>query len=342
VATAVSRAFANSLGILAAGTMAALIGVIAVTGRWPVAAPRTRLEPGGIVSVPPERIVLTEFLAGGRQDLFRRAAPAGWLANGALTEPAVTNHIDTALRLLTNSAPRRVLSASEYGPHQLAEYGLDPPRFVLALSEPGGNVIRLGFGEATPAQNAQYVRIIGRPEVYLLPRDVGEEWRLARDMAERAAADLLLPVSIAEVWAVEIISSGALYRFERDSAGLWFHHTGQHVHTPDGFVHHADHALAALIEAELGALDRSPIVRIVAQHPDAAALTGSGLEHPAVILLLYSRDSAGPVARIEVASTAMEGSDRYVRLQQNDILATVSADVPRNIAKLVQLAGAPS
>jgi len=338
----VSRAFANSLGILAAGTMAALIGVIAVTGRWPVDAPRTRLEPGGIVSVPPERIVLAEFLAGGRQDLFRRDAPAGWLANGAPTGPAVTSHIDTALRLLTNSAPRRVLSASEYGPHQLAEYGLDPSRFVLALSEPDGDVTRLGFGEATPAQNAQYVRIIGRPEVYLLPRDVGEEWRLARDMAERAAADFLLPVSIAEVWAVEIISGGALYRFERDPAGLWFHHTGQHVHTPGGFVHHADPALAPLIEAELGALDGSPVRRIVARHPDAAALTGSGLEHPTAILLLYSRDSAGPVARIELGSTATDGSDGYVRIQQNDVLATVPAGVLRNIAKLVQLVGAPS
>jgi len=183
----VSRVFANTLGILAAGTMAALIGVIAVTGRWPVDAPRTRLEPDGILSIPPERVTLAEFSTGRQQDLFRRDTREGWLANDAPTGPAVTNHIDTALRLLTNSAPRRVLSASEYGPHQLAEYGLDPPRFVLALSEPGGDVMRLGFGDATPSQNAQYVRIIGRPEVYLLPRDVGEEWRLARDMAARAA-----------------------------------------------------------------------------------------------------------------------------------------------------------
>jgi len=338
----VSRAFANSLGILAVGTMVALIGVIAVTGRWPVDAPRTRLEPGGILSIPPERVALAEFSTGRQQDLFRRDTRGGWLANGAPTGPAVTKHIDTALRLLTNSAPTRVLSTSEYGPRQLAEYGLDPPRFVLALSEPGGDVMRLGFGEATPAQNAQYVRIIGRPEVYLLPRDVGEEWRLARDMAERAAADLLLPVSIAEVWAIEIISGGALYRFERDLAGLWFHHTGQHVHTPGGIVHHADPALAPLIEAELGALDRSPVRRIVARRPDATALAGSGLEHPTAILLLYSRDSAGPVARIELGSTAPDGSDRYVRIQQNDVLATVPADVPRNIAKMVQLAGAPS
>ena len=76
-----------------------------------------------------------------------------------------------------------------------------------------------------------------------------------------AARSLLLPVSIAQVWAIEIVSRGTLYRFERDPTGLWFHHVGQHVHTPGGFVHHADPKLAPLIEAELAVLDRLPVAR---------------------------------------------------------------------------------
>jgi len=126
-----------------------------------------------------------------------------------------------------------MLAAGEYSPAQLAEYGLDPPRFVLDVAESGGNTTRIHFGEATPAQNAQYVRIADRPELYLLPRDVGEEWQLARDMGERNGK-LLLPVSITQIWAIEIVSRGALYRFERHPAGLWFHHVGQHVHLPVG------------------------------------------------------------------------------------------------------------
>jgi hypothetical protein len=82
--------------------------------------------------------------------------------------------------------------------------------------------------------------------------------------------------SIAQVWAAEILSRGTLYRFERDSAGLWFHHVGQHVHTSGGLVHHADPTLAPLIEAEFAVLDRLPIGRIVARHPDAAMLASSG------------------------------------------------------------------
>ena len=211
----------------------------------------------------------------------------------------------------------------------------------LPLLEGGGNTTRVGFGEATPAQNAQYASVVGRSELYLLPRDVGEEWQLARDMSERGA-NLLLPISIAQVWAIEIVSRGTLYRFERDPAGLWFHHVGQHVHTPGGFVHRADPKLAPLIGAELAVLDRLPVARVVARHPDAAALAGAGLEHPATILLLYSRDSAGPVARIELGNIAADGPDRYARIQQNDTLVIVPDDAAQRLATLLQLAGTPS
>jgi hypothetical protein len=277
VAAAVSRALASSLGIMAACLMAGLLGVIAVSGRWPVDAPRTHVEAGGILSLAPERVSRVELSSGEQRAIFSRNPRDEWLFDDAPIEPAVAGHIDTAIRLLTISVPRRVLAASEYSPDRLAEYGLDPPRFALAVAEAGGDTTHLGFGEATPAQNAQYVRIAGRPELYLLPRDVGEEWQLARDMGERGT-NLLLPVSIARVWAIEIVGGGTLYRFERDPAGLWFHHVGQHVHTPGGFVHHADPAQAPLIGAELAVLDRLPVARIVAGHPDAAALAGAGLE----------------------------------------------------------------
>jgi Domain of unknown function (DUF4340) len=341
VAATVSRAFASSLGIMAACLMAGLLGVIAVSGRWPVDAPRTHVEAVGILPLSPERVSRVEFSSGEQRAVFSRDSREEWLFNNAPTGVAIAGHINTAIRLLTISPPRRVLAASEYSPDQLAEYGLDPPRFALAVAEAGGNTTRLGFGEATPAQNAQYVRIVGRPELYLLPRDVGEEWQLARDMGERGA-NLLLPVSIAQVWAVEIVGRGTLYRFERDPAGLWFHHVGQHVHTPGGFVHHADPTLAPLIATELGVLERVPVARIVTRHPDAAALAGAGLEHPSTIVLLYSRDTAGPVARIELGNAAADGLGRYARIQQSDALVIVPDDAAQHLATLLQLAGTPS
>jgi hypothetical protein len=341
VAAAVNRAIAGSIGVVAAGLMAGLLGIIAVTGRWPVDAPRTHVESSGILPLPAERIMAVELSTREQQAQFSRRLDQGWLLNGKPIGAAAVSHIETAVRLLTMSAPRRTLAAGDYSAAQLAEYGLDPPRFVLSVNDASSNATRFGFGETTPAQNAQYVCIIGRPELYLLPRDVGEEWQLARDMAERAS-DLLLPLSIAQVWAIEIVSRGVLYRFERDPAGLWFHHVGQHIHTPGGFVHHADPNVAPLIEAELGMLDRLSVVRVVAIHPDGAALASSGLVHPTEILLLYSRDAAGPVARIELGNTAADGPERYARVVQSDDLVIVSDDASRHLAVLLRLAGPSS
>jgi hypothetical protein len=341
VAAAVSRGFATSLAVVAACLMASLLGVIAVTGRWPTDAPRTHLKTGGVLSFSVHRIARIEFSAGEHLAVFIREPQGGWGANGVPVRPVAADHIDTAVRLLTISAPSRVLSASEYSPDQLAEYGLDPPRFILAVAEADGNIARVAFGADTPAQNMQYVRVVGRSELYLLPRDVGEEWQLAFDMAERAA-NLLLPISIAQVWAIEIVNRGTLYRFERDPDGLWFHHVGDHVHLPGGIVHRADPTLAPLIEAELAGLDGLPVGRVVTRHPDAAGLAGAGLEHPATILLLYSRDTAGPVARIEFGNAAADGLDRYARIQQSDVLVIAPDDAARHLTKLVQLAGTPS
>ena len=107
-------------------------------------------------------------------------------------------------------------------------------------------------------------------------------------------------------------------------------------------MHHADPKLAPLIAAELAVLDSLPVARIVARHPDAALLADAGLEHPATILLLYSRDSAGPVARVELGNIAEHGADRYARIQQRDTVVIVPDDAAQRLATLLQLAGTPS
>jgi hypothetical protein len=339
VAPTVNRGFTTAAGVVAACLMAGLIGIIAVTGRWPSDAPRTHLEVGGILPVAAEMIASIEYSASEQRTRFSREGREGWAVDGTATGPVIAGHIDTALRLLKTSAPRRVLAADEYDPRQLAAYGLEPPLFVLALVEKNGGTARFEFGEVTPARNAQYVRIAGRPELYLLPRDVGAEWDLARDMAGRSGR--LLPVSIAQVWAMEILNRGMLYRFERDLDGLWFHHVGQHVHTQGGFVHHADPKSALLIEAELARLDGLPIARVVARHPDEATLGRFGLEHPATILLLYSRDSAGPVARVEFGN-ATDEPDHYARIRESDALVVAPANATGHFTALLELAGSRS
>ena len=92
-----SRVIAGSLGVAAACAMTALIGAIALTGRWPVDAPRTHLEAGGILSLPADRVARVEFSAGEHPAVFIRSPGENWLFNGAATGPAVAGHIDTAV-----------------------------------------------------------------------------------------------------------------------------------------------------------------------------------------------------------------------------------------------------
>jgi Domain of unknown function (DUF4340) len=336
VATPVRLPLANFGAVAAAFLMAGLIGVIALTGRWPVDAPRTHLDSGGILSLPAAQVSRIDIATGVQHVHFSRLSASGWLVNDAPARGMVADHVAAALRILAVSAPRRVLGAGEYSAGQLAEFGLDPPRFVVAVAAAGGNSQLFGFGEATAAENAQYVRIVGRPEIYLLSRIAGEEWRFVRDTAMRAP-DLLLPVPIGQIWAIEIVRGGILTRLERDPAGLWFHHV-PHPNQP-GLAHRADPKLAQQIAAELDALDRTAVAATTRPHPDAEALAAAGLVHPDTILLLYSRDTAGPVARIEFGNTVADGSLRWVRLQRADNLVTAPADAEKPLAALLQLAG---
>ena len=83
---------------------------------------------------------------------------------------------------------------------------------VVSLVAKNGKTSNVTFGEVTPAQNNQYVRILGRPSVYLLSHYVAVEWQIAFEMAARMApgaaktaktaraSAFLVPVSLA--WAV--------------------------------------------------------------------------------------------------------------------------------------------
>ncbi len=197
--------------------------------------------------------------------------------------------------------------------------------------------------------------MIGQPEIYLLPRYVGVEWELAVDMAQRLMptdlsdtnaaqrpSTLLLPMSMATISTVEILENGALTRFERDPEGDWFHHVGQHVHAPGGFVHKADPQLAPLLAAELTALENASIEAVVTQHPDPDTLREFGLEHPPLIVLLYTRDSSRPVARVEFGKSTPGGLGRYARVQETDSIVTVPSYAAAHLEKLLQLAGARS
>jgi hypothetical protein len=220
------------------------------------------------------------------------------------------------------------------------------------LSTATGAVATINFGVLNPAGTSQYVRLSGAPTVYLMGRHVGAEWQVAGDMARRLrgqaepavasrGTSLLLPVSMAQVWAVETVAGGKLTRFERDSAGNWFRHTGQHSHAGNANVHVADPAQARLIATALEAFDEAAIETHVARGADAAALGRFGLSLPPFIVMLYARDSSTPVARIELGANA-DSFTRYARLAPDGEVVTVAAFEVGRLTELLKSVGAGS
>lgn len=342
--TAASQAVAAAAACL----MVATISALSLTGRWPGGASFARYEPNGIVDLPPEQVRRVEVAEHGDLIVWQRTRE-GWAVGAAGTDNAVGDHIETALRFLNVSAPLRVLGIGEFSDADIAEFGLDPPDQMIALVA-GGGVTSVWFGALNPAQTSHYTRVVGRSAIYLMPRHVAAEWQLVADMARRHAAvgaaageqlpastALLLPVSLAQIWAVEIVAAGNLQRFERDPAGNWFHHVGEHVHLGSADAHIADPQQARVIAGELAAFERTPIEGTVAAAGDSNVLARTGLEHPSLIALFYARDNSRAVTRIELGETAGDGFHRYARASDGGAIVTIPSYAATHLTALLRL-----
>jgi len=340
---------------LAAGILVALLVALVISGHRPEFRGLLHYSPNGLIAVAPSDVTRVEIRAGRDIVALHREA-GGWAMEsegGTATVPAeVASHIDVGLRFLHVSAPLRDIPASEISAASFVEYGLDPPASVVAIETNGGAAATVNFGALNPVGTSQYVRIGGSPTVYLMSRHVGSEWQVAGDMARRlraqaepAAANrghsLFLPVSMAQVWAVEIVAGGKLTRFERDSAGDWFRHTGQHSHTANANAHLADPAQARIIAVALEALDTAAVETRVGRAADAGQLAKFGLSFPPVIVLLYARDNSTEMTRIEFGGAA-DSLDRYARLAPGGEVVTVAEFEVKRLTDLLKAVGAGS
>jgi Domain of unknown function (DUF4340) len=340
---------------LAAGVLIVLLALLVISGHRPEFRGLVYPSAKGLIAIAPSDVTRVE-IRSGRDIVALHRGGGGWVIdNPGQTEPVpaeVASHIDVGLRFLHVSEPLRDIPANEMSAASFAEYGLDPPASVVAIETNSGTLATVNFGVLNPVGTSQYVRVGGSPTVYLMSRHVGSEWQVAADMARRLRAQseptvtnrgrsLFLPVSMAQVWAVEIVAGGKLIRFERDSAGNWFRHTGQHSHAANANAHLADPAQARIIAAALDAFDAAAVETRVGRAADAGQLAKFGLSFPPVIVLLYARDNSTEVARIEFGGAA-DGLDRYARLAPDGEVVTVAEFEVKRLTDLLKAVGAGS
>ncbi len=337
---------------IAAALLLTLLAVLVGTGQWPGLRSKVSFAPNGLVAVPPGEIRRVEIRSGASHVRFHRQ-PGGWSLAGTDRPVAadLASHLLTALRLVNVSAPVRQIPAGELSAESFADFGLDPPAMVVVLETEAGVAATVNFGMLNPASTSHYARLGGNPAVYLMSRHVGEEWRLVLDMTRRLkgggesaeaarGASLLLPVSLDQAWAVEIVFAGNLTRLERDAGGNWFRHVGQHSHAAGGNTHVADPVQARIIDTALRSLDAAAVETHVGP-ADPARLEQCGLRFPTLILLLYARDSSTPVSRLEFGGMA-DRLDRFARLAGDGEIVTVAEFEVRRLTELLKAVGAGS
>jgi Domain of unknown function (DUF4340) len=338
---------------LAGALLIALLAALALSGHSPDFKGLLKFTEAGIVTVEPADVTHVEIRSASNDIALKRAG-AGWVIEGASTPSALTeeisSHVERGLRFLRGSEPAREISAKELTASSYAEFGLDPPASVVAVRGKQGAAATLNFGVLNPAGTSQYVRLGGAATVYLLPRHVGNEWQVTADMLGRLAqqagsasrsGSLLLPVSIAQVWALEIVHGGKFSRFERDPEGNWFLHLGEHSHTNATVTHVADPAKARIIAGALEAFDQTVIETHVTRSPDDAELKRFGLALPPVIVMFYARDSSTRLARLELGAAANDFS-RYARLAPDGEVVTVAEFEVKRLTELLKALGAGS
>lgn len=338
--------------LLAATLLVALLLALMATGRWPELRSKVSFSSKGLLTIAPTEIYRAEVRSGPDRVALHRQ-PGGWSIDGmqGAVPAELALHLDTALRLMNVSEPTREFSARELTAGSFADFGLDPPANVAVLETQDGVVATVNFGTLNPAGTSHYVRLGGAPKVYLMARHVGVEWRVVFDMARRLqgqaesavasrGTSLLLPVSTAQVWAIEIVFAGKLTRFERDAAGNWFRHSGQHAHTAGNSAHVADPAQARIIETALRAFDTAAVETRVGP-ADPAQLAKYGLALPTLIVLFYARDSSTSLTRLEFGA-ASDSLDRYARLAPDGAVVTVAEFEFRRLTELLRAVGAGS
>jgi Domain of unknown function (DUF4340) len=348
-------AVARNVAILIAGAlMAALLTALALSGRSP-GLPELHFDPNGIVAAQPSAINAVEIRTGPERIGFRRVGASTWSfdQSNAPVPAELASHLEMALHFMHVSEPTRSIEPSEYAGASFVDFGLDPPAYLVLMELPDRSVTVADFGTLNPSGTSQYLRLVGQPTLYLMPRHVGTEWEVAADMArrilppeagsgdEKRPPALLLPASIDQIWAIEIVFQGKLHRLERDSAGNWLVHTGQHTHSANNDAHIADPDKARIIAAALAALDQTQIEAVVARHPGDADLERYGLSRPEVIVLMYARDNSSPLIRLAIGNVSGDGFSRYARLSGRDII-TVAAYAADNLVQLLKAVGVAS
>jgi Domain of unknown function (DUF4340) len=350
VAAAVTKR--AGLAGLSAAIIILLIGLLALAGGFGGADQLGHFDGRGIAKIDPGQIIQVDWRRGDDHVALHRSEGGAWSLNDRTAPKEVEDHIGAALNFVAVSEPARALGADELNGVHLADFGLAPAAYTVALRAAGGSVTTFDFGELNPVGVSQYVRIDGRPQLYLLPRYVGSEWAVAADQAlrlinasavqgdeGRSPGRWLLSVSIDQIWSVDIAVDGKVHRLERDAAGNWLlRRSGQKAHAWSA-TSLAEPEQARRIATTLAALEQAWASAIFPRARNTTEIANKGSESVLINAQFYARDNTVPVAKFEIGSFTGDDAGRLVRIDGKDGFFGISASAANYLDDLLKSFG---
>jgi len=167
------------------------------------------------------------------------------------------------------------------------------------------------------------------------------------EMKDRAHEDLelsgvagrermLLDEPADRIGALEVVTAGAMHRFERDPAGVWFYH-GIHAKAESEHGHQPTPELAEATARAVKAFGGARREREFRLTPGDNAF---GVTSPGMVVLVYRPGELQPMAQFAVGDLAPDGVSRYVLAVGSDRVHTVADYQFENLAQLVDAAKA--
>jgi hypothetical protein len=164
--------------LAAAAALAFLVG-LALHGERPEPGLAYFKAAGLLTAFAPAEAREIEVTKAGEIWRFRRDGNGWRTIETPRPVPAdAAQRIETALRLLRDSGPLRVLSADEARATP-AGYALGPEALRVTVLGPDAAPFAIRFGAANPLGSARYAQVEGIDGVPLLPAYVAETWEQA-------------------------------------------------------------------------------------------------------------------------------------------------------------------
>ena len=132
-------------------------------------------EANGLLKIAAGKANEVEIAGSVGQWRFVRGE-GGWRAGQRKPAPGFESRLESALTLLRNSGPERILTDDEVASVDAAQFGLDPPRLRVTVRGPDGDAFAISFGATNLLGLSHYARVDGRREIALLPGFVAEAW----------------------------------------------------------------------------------------------------------------------------------------------------------------------